>query len=205
MATSRKQITTYLPPELVQALEEWQQARGITSISAAVVAILQDYLQGRSTPSPMTETLDQLIETRIAPLQAELEQLKHQVEMILQVLAQTEVESQSLFQAGLADQDYQNWEPVSEDPIGVEPYEEISALAAPARLHPHFQPGDWVRYYFKGRNLIEQVLEVYGTETGIDQLLLPSGQMGANGPELDLFPATMVTPHQLGEPEAESE
>lgn len=204
MATSRKQITTYLPPELVQALEEWQQARGITSISAAVVTILQDYLQGRSTPSRMTETIDQQVETRMAPMQAELEQLKHQVEMILQVLSQTGIGSQVLFQACLAE-GYGTQDPVSQDPLGVEPYDEIPALADPALLHPRFQPGDWVRYYFKGRNLIEQVLEVYPTETGIDQLLLPSGQMGANGPELDLFPATMVTPHQFGDPEAEPE
>lgn len=177
MTTSRKQITTYLPHDLVQALEKWQHSRGITSVSAAVVLILQDYLQGRST---LPGTADG-VETAVARLGEELDQLKSQFNAM----------ALALDQAGI-------WSSVSVDRGDLsampEPVPDILASES-STLHPHFQPGDWVRYYFRGRNLIEQVLEVHPTERGIDQLLLPSGQMGVEGPELDLFPATMVTPY----------
>ncbi len=62
----------------------------------------------------------------------------------------------------------------------------------------HFQPGDWVKYYSKGRNLVEQVIEVTPTDRGIDMLLLPNGQVVNGYPELDRFPSTMVTRY-LGE------
>lgn len=178
MSTSRKQITTYLPPDLVQALETWQRDRGIPSISAAVVAILQEYLQGRSATPGMVEVVEAVVDSRLAGVRAELDQLKHQVDLLALTLAPPGY--------GSGPQGSGRTSPEIRADTG-----EYNTAA----LHPHFQPGDWVRYYFKGRNLIEQVLEVYPTETGIDQLLLPSGYSGAQGPELDLFPATMVTPY----------
>lgn len=185
MATSRKQITTYLPPELVQVLEEWQRAHGISSVSAAVVAILQDYLLGRSAAPGVTDTMEALVEERLTGLRGELAQVKHQVELLSEALAQTGI-----------------WERPDDPQLADEgqgaPWDEPDLSAA--AMHPCFQPGDWVRYYCRGRNLVEQVLEVRPTETGIDQLLLPSGRTGVEGPELDLFPATMVTPHQDLEP-----
>ncbi len=183
MATSRKQITTYLPADLVQALEEWQRMRGIASVSAAVVSILQEYLQGRSATAGMTQAVEELVETRISGVRGELDQLRQQVETLIYALAQT----------GVIDLSPDPSE-APQEPSGVDPYGYEVESGAGVR-HAAFRPGDWVRYYCRGRNLIEQVLEVRPTETGIDQLLLPSGQMGAEGPELDLFPATMVTPY----------
>ena len=183
MATSRKQITTYLPTDLVQALEEWQRMQGIGSVSAAVVAILQEYLQGRSAPMGMPQAVEDLVEIRISGVREEVEQLRQQVEALIYALAQTGV----IDLAPTSPETLQD--PSFADPVGGE------VGSGAGAMHPAFRPGDWVRYYCRGRNLIEQVLEVRPTETGIDQLLLPNGQIGPEGLELDLFPATMVTPY----------
>ncbi len=185
MATSRKQITTYLPPDLVQALEKWQRTRGIASVSAAVVAILQEHLLGQSAAPGLTDTLEAVVEERLTGLRGELDQVKYQVNQVIEALAQT----------GIWDLSY-DVDP--SDPVQGSPWGEGDTVTA--AMHPRFQPGDWVRYYCRGRHWVEQVLEVRPTEAGIDQLLLPSGGMGAEGPELDLFPATMVTPHQETDP-----
>lgn len=190
MATQRKKVITYLPQDLFVALESWQQQQGIPSLSGAVVTILQAYLsQGDKDPlDPSSETPFETL-SESAPSLAEMEAwVRASVEACVGEWIDTRIQEQ--VEARIGDLWTDIWAVLQGESSGASDVAEDPQDLALSRFHP----GDWVKYYSKGRNLIEQVIEVMPGER-VDRLVLPSGQVVDGKVELDIFPATMVTAH----------
>jgi hypothetical protein len=181
MATQRKKVITYLPQDLFIALETWQQHQGISSLSGAVVTILQHYLFPDSQ-EPSLSVSDPISD---APNRVEIEAwVKSCVEAHMGEWIDTRIQEQ--VEARMGDLWADIWT-LLEGQSSELPQDSPQDLGSSP-----FHPGDWVKYYSKGRNLIEQVIEVMPGER-VDRLVLPSGQVVDGKLELDIFPATMVT------------
>ncbi|MDX2271304.1 MAG: hypothetical protein NW237_05060 [Cyanobacteriota bacterium] len=203
MATRKQQYTAYLPDDLSHALLQWQHQQGIPSTSAAIVRIVQTYLQtqgGSATTQPplapanacSESDLEKRLEAKIAVLQQEIADLRQAWREGQQGIPSDPPSQESMpssLPIHLSTRDWVN------PPTPPSPLVRPVVAAAPSSASG-FQVGDLVRYYSRGRNLIERVLEVIPTVHGIDQLLLPSGRMTLSGPELDRFPSTMVVLYQ---------
>lgn len=50
MATDRDRVTAYLPSNLAECLQQYQTENELGSISAAIVAALQEFFEGGSSP-----------------------------------------------------------------------------------------------------------------------------------------------------------
>lgn len=86
MATEHPKVTAYIPKEIVKALDEWKGKNEIESRSAAIVAILADYLGVQHPVQPQGTAPGG---TMLSTVLAELRQLQERVAALEQTAVNT--------------------------------------------------------------------------------------------------------------------
>ncbi len=220
MATSKPRVQGYIPAELAQTLLEWRKAHNLSE-SQALAQIIQAFFAGQTVNTLFTSD-----STPLSELVAEVEELRHRVEVVNQDHVQLVEtlwggeEADVSFDAVLEALDYhQKFLESLHQSLQAQSHAtqtsvanlqaQIDELRDPnyAAMDPGgsvtwhvsgscaFQVGDWVKYYSRGQNLVEQIIEITPTDQGIHMLLLPSGRIIDGEQELDRFPETMVVPY----------